>query len=175
MAYDSEVSAAETAALPPTVTAPPLTWRFALVVVAASFVVAVLVRWGIAAVATQQARSQISGLQTILLGLALALVVGYMVAVIGVGIGMRNRHRGGLFTLVFALITLAVHIFAGITQGLGILAVPAPAGNDFSFVFLAPLLYTVPAAVLGIIRWRSASIVAAVGLVLAITLGLVTR
>jgi hypothetical protein len=152
-----------------------ITRRYALVVVAESFAIAVLVRWGVVAVATEQARSQISGLQTILLGLALALVVGYMVAVIGVGVGMRNRDRGGLFTLVFALTALAVHIFAGVTQGIGMLAVPLPATTDFSALFLVPLLYTVPAAALRVIPWRWMLVIAAAGVMLASTLALVTR
>jgi len=166
----------DTGSLPTAQTASTaITRRYALVVVAASLVVAVLVRWGIVAVASEQARSQISGLQTILLGLALALVVGYMVAVILVGIGMRNRQRGGLFTLVFALTALAVHVFAGLTQGIGMLAVPLPATTDFSALFLVPLLYTVPAAVLRIIPRRWAFIVGATGVVLASALALVTR
>ncbi|WP_411700585.1 hypothetical protein [Conyzicola sp.] len=150
----------------------PLTWRFALAVVAGSFVGAAAVRWTIVLVASAQARNEVSGLQTILLGAALGLVIGYMVAVIIVGVGMRNREHGGRFTVVFAIVLLAVHVFSGMSRGMAILAVPlVTTSSDFSWLFLVPPLFTVPAAAMRVIRWRWAVGVAGVGVALAAVLG----
>ena len=120
-----------------------LSWRFALVVVAVSFVAAGIIRWLIVMVSADD-----------LLWSAFALVIGYMVAVGGVGLGMRNRARGGRFTLVFALVLAAVHVISGLNQGISILAVPFdPYSTDFSAFLLVPLLFTVPAAILRLVRW----------------------
>jgi len=126
-----------------------LSCRFALGVVAASMLAAVIVRWSI------DGLTHAGNTDTVLLGAAFALVVGYMVAVGGVGFGMRNRERGGRFTLVFALILAAVHVYSAIAQGLSILAVPFdPHSTDFSAFLLVPLVYTVPAAILRLASWR---------------------
>jgi len=136
-----------------------LSWRFALGVVAASMLAAAIVRWSIDAL-TQSGRTD-----TVLLGAAFALVIGYMVAVAGVGFGMRNRERGGLFTLLYALVLAAVHVYSGIAQGMSILVVPFdPHSTDFSAFLLVPLLYTVPAAILRLVRWWWVGIVLAAGI-----------
>jgi len=134
-----------------------LTWRFALLVVVVSFVIAGVTRWLIVMVAEDD-----------LLWSAFALVIGYMVAVGGVGFGMRNRARGGRFTLVFSLVLAAVHVISAINQGLSILAVPFdPYSTDFSAFLLIPLLYTVPAVLLRLIRWWWAPVVLAAGIVVS--------
>jgi len=131
-----------------TSTTSELSWRFALGVVATSMVAATIARWSIDAL-TKSGRPD-----TVLLGAAFALVIGYMVAVGGVGFGLRNRERGGLFTLLYALMLAAVHVFSGISQGMSILVVPFdPTSTDFSAFLLVPLLYTVPAAALRLVRW----------------------
>lgn len=134
-----------------------LTWRFALLVVAVSFVLAGVTRLLIVMVAEDD-----------LLWSAFALVIGYMVAVGGVGFGMRNRAHGGRFTLIFALVLAAVHVISGLNQGLSILAVPFdPYSTDFSAFLFIPLLYTVPAVLLRLIRWWWAPAVLAAGIVVS--------
>ncbi|GAB3605876.1 hypothetical protein GCM10027413_12850 [Conyzicola nivalis] len=152
----------------------PLISRFALAVVGASFVGGAAVRWTIALVAIAQARHEVSGLQTILLGATLGLVIGYMVAVIVVGVALHNRERGGRFTVIFASVLLAVHLYSGMSRGVGILAIPSVESSlDFSWLYLVPPLFTVPAAVLRLIRWRWTIGVAAAGVALAAVLGAV--
>ena len=157
-------------------TAPrPITWPFALTVVAGSFVVAAAVRALIIVVASAQAPHDESPLQTILVGAALALVIGYMLAVIGVGVSTRNRRRGGTFTVIFAAVLLAAHLFTGFTHGMAILRLPHyVASTDYSPLVLAPLLFTVPSAFLKVIRWRVMVLVTAIGLVVASVLGAIT-
>jgi hypothetical protein len=153
----------------------PLTWRHALAVVAAAFVGAAAVRWTIALIATAQARHEVSDLRAMLLGATLGLVIGYMVAVIVVGVALRNRDRGGRFTIVFAIVLLAVHLISGMARGIGILAVPVVASPaDYSWLYLVPPLFTVPAAALGLVRWRWAVGPAVVGVLLAAALGAIS-
>jgi hypothetical protein len=136
-----------------------LSWRFALRVVVAAMVTAAIVRWSITAL-TRSGNTDV-----VLLGSAFALVIGYMVAVAGVGLGMRNRQRGGPFTLIFALLLAAEHVFSGVTQGMSILVVPFdPTSTDFTAFLLVPLLYTVPAAILQLVRWRWVAIALAAGI-----------
>ena len=152
-----------------------ITWRFALLVVVGSIVVAAGVRVLVTLVAYAEARHEVSGLQTILVGAALALVIGYMVAVICVGVSTRSRQRGGRFTVIFAAVLLAVHLFTGFVHGMAILRLPYyVASTDYSPLVLAPLLFTVPAAFVRAIRWRVALLVAATGLVIASVLGALT-
>jgi hypothetical protein len=153
----------------------PLTWRHTLTVVVAAFIAAAAVRWSIALVAIEQGRHEVSGMRTMLLGATLGLVIGYMVAVIVVGVALRNRERGGRFTVIFAIVLLAVHLISGMTRGVGILAVPAVASpTDFSWLFLVPPLFTVPAAALGLVRWRWPVGAAAIGVLLAALLSAVS-
>jgi hypothetical protein len=136
-----------------------LSWRFALAVVAVSMIAATVVRW------TIDFLTHSGPTDTVLIGSAFALVIGYMVAVGGVGFGMRNRERGGRFTLIYALMLAAAHVFSGIAQGMSILVVPFdPHSTDFSAFLLVPLLYTVPAASLGLVRWWWVGVVLAAGI-----------
>ena len=149
----------------------PLTWGFALIVVAGSFAAAVLVRWLIVFAASDWARHQISGHQVLLITAAFALVIGYMVTVGGVGLGMRNRTDGGRFTLFFALMLAGVHVVSGLAWGIGILALPF---GDASSLVILPLLYTVPAAAVRLIRWYAVPAVAAIGAVAWVVIALFT-
>jgi hypothetical protein len=154
------------------VDARPLTWRYALAVVAGAFVGAAAVRWTVALIATTQARHEVSDFRAMLLGATLGLVIGYMVAVIVVGVGMRNRPHGGRFTLIFAIVLLTVHFISGMARGIGILAVPvAGASSDYSWLYLVPPLFTVPAAALQLVRWRWVVGAAVAGVLLAAALG----
>jgi hypothetical protein len=137
---------------------PQPNWRFALLVVVVSFVVAVAVRWLIAGITVySDERAMVVS--------AFALVIGFMVAVGGVGLGMRNRDRGGLFTLVSGLVLAAIHVVSGLNQGMSILRVPFdPSSTDFSAFLLVPLVYTIPAAILRLIRWWWVAVVLLAGI-----------
>jgi len=140
--------------------APQLSSRLTLLVVAVSCVIAAIARWIIAGIAAVTADSEHA-----MLASAFALVIGFMVALGGVGFGLRNRERGGRFTLIFGLVLAAVHVISGLNQGMGILAVPFdPYSTDFSAFLLVPLLYTVPASILRLIAWWWVPVALAAGI-----------
>jgi len=103
----------------------PLSARFAVVVVLAALAAAALVRASIVALAGDWARQQTARPEVPMILAAFALVIAYMVAVGGVGLGVRNRAGGGRLTLVFALALAALHVAAGLAWGMGILMLPA--------------------------------------------------
>lgn len=90
-----------------------------------------------------------------LLGFGLAVAGGVVTMVTVVGLGLRGRARGGVFTLLFAITLVGVPVLLNLAGGplnsLGL----HPFGRDF-FLGVAgffPLLWVVPAAVVRVIRW----------------------
>jgi hypothetical protein len=91
-----------------------------------------------------------------LFGVAISVIVGIILSITTVAVGMRSRRRKVLFTLLFAVLLMAMTVLAYGTRGLSLLAFP--------------LLWAVPTAAVGVIRWRWAAIIAG-GLAVLVTAG----
>jgi hypothetical protein len=149
----------------------PLTWRFALVAVVASLVAGVVVSAGVAGIslaAADQVRSQgtWAALGPTVAGAALALAASYAVAVAGVKVATRRRTGGGRFALLFALVylsTIALGIAVQFFGVLGPVVDPTGTGSGASAFVVLPLVFTLPAALSGLIRWRWLAVVAGIG------------
>ena len=159
----------------------PISRRRSLLVAAIALVGALAIRFGITAAAgiigqwqAAASSTQWAGLGTIILGAAIGLLLGYAIAVTGVAIGMRRRTGGRRFALLFALVLAALQIGLFALEGLGGLANPSVFdGAPLSLWPLVgvPLLWTLPAASVRLIRWRWVAVIAAAGVIVVLVIG----
>jgi len=154
--------------------------RYSLLLVAVALIAGLILRLGILGIAAffgqrQAAASSGSwaGLGTILLGAALGLLVGYVLAIVTVGVGMRRRSGGRRFTVVFAVILAAVQAVPFAVSGVGGLALPSAFyGVPLGFVpwVGVPMLWALPAATIGLLRWRWLAVIGAVGVIVVLVI-----
>jgi hypothetical protein len=157
----------------------PLTARFALVVVAVALVAAITVAAFVVVIVVAVASTFAAGDRSAkpegtwevfgpaIVSLSLALVVSFVLAVWGVRFTLRRREGGNRFAALFAWAhgTLLVLGIAELVIGVlsELLGVETAA---FALVTI-PLVYTLPAALTNLVRWRTLVIVAGVGFAVA--------
>jgi hypothetical protein len=99
-----------------------------------------------------------AGLGIALLGAAATIVVSVVAAVVVVIIAVRRHGSSARFVLVFSAVLVVVTILG------------FPAGQTLienGLLVAVPALWTVPAASVGLFRWRSVVVIAAIGGVVA--------
>ena len=146
---------------------PPLTVRRTLVVVGIAVVAPAVLSLGgafaLSAIAStfHDPSNPFAGLGVVIIGAIVLAVVDFALSVVVVAVGLRGRALATRFTLVFALV-----LAAGV-----VLALPA-SGYEVGYwlYLLAPALWTVPAAVVGLLRLRWVLTIAAAGLAVALAI-----
>ena len=137
---------------------------------AVALTAAVAVRLGVNALAAAQAMAELEadpeswgGVGTAILGATVGLLLGFVVAVAGVGVGVRGRDRSGRFTVVFVAALVAALIVQSAFSGpLGAIALPRLGDTGWLVLVLAcPLLWALPAAAVGALRWRWLALIVA--------------